>query len=65
MKHLIVEVVDVKGRCVAGYKVGDSFEINQNVCADGEKLCYFTLSSIMPAIFAVQMGIKTKRSWFI
>jgi len=60
MKHLIVEVVDVKGRCVAGYRIGDKFEINRNVCIEGEKLCYFAISSIMPTIFAMQCCVKPK-----
>ena len=60
MKRLVVEVVEVKGKCVAGYKVGDSFEINQNVCVEGDKICYFALSSLMPAILALQLGNEPK-----
>jgi uncharacterized repeat protein (TIGR04076 family) len=60
MKHLIVEVVEVRGRCVAGYNVGDKLEINQNVCVEGNKICYFALSSIMPAILALQLGNEPK-----
>ena len=60
MKHLIVEIVEVRGRCIAGYKIGDKFEINQNVCLEGEKLCYFAISSLMPAILALQLGNKPR-----
>ena len=60
MKHLVVEVVEVRGRCVAGYNIGDKFEINPNVCVDGEKICYFAVSSIMPAILALQLGNDPK-----
>ena len=60
MKHLIVEVVEVRGRCVANYNIGDRFEINQNVCVEGDKICYFALSSIMPAILALQLGSEPK-----
>lgn len=56
MKHLIIEVAEVNGRCVAGYQVGDKFEINKNVSIDGHKICYFAISSLMPAILALQMG---------
>ncbi|MCL5073917.1 MAG: TIGR04076 family protein [Actinobacteria bacterium] len=60
MKHLIVEVADVKGKCLAGYNLGDKFEINANVCIDGQKICYFAISSIMPAILALQLGNDPK-----
>ena len=60
MKHLIVEVVEVRGRCVAGYNVGDSFEVNQNVSLNGDKICYFAVSSLMPAILALQLGNNPK-----
>ena len=60
MKRLVVEVVEVRGKCVAGYKVGDSFEINQNVCVEGDKICYLALSSLMPAILALQLGNEPK-----
>ena len=56
MKHLIVEVVSVEGYCLAGYKVGDTFEVNKNVSLDGQKLCYFAISSLMPVILALQLG---------
>ncbi len=64
MKHLIVEVVEIKGRCVAGYKVGDRFEINQNVSVDGDKICYLALSSLMPALLALQLGNNPKEIGF-
>lgn len=60
MKHLSIEVVEVRGRCVAGYNVGDEFEINQNVCVYGDKICYFAVSSLMPAILALQLGNNPK-----
>lgn len=60
MKHLVIEVIEVKGKCIAGYNTGDKFEINQNVCVDGEKVCYFALSSLMPAILALQLGNDPK-----
>jgi len=60
MKHLIVEVIQVKGKCVAGYNTGDKFEINKNVCLDGQKICYFAISSLMPAILALQLGNNPK-----
>ena len=60
MKHLIVEVVEVKGRCAAGYNVGDKFEVNQNVSLDGDKICYFAVSSLMPALLALQLGNNPK-----
>ncbi len=60
MKHLIAEVVEVKGRCIAGYEVGDRFEINRNVSVDGDKICYFAISSMMPALLAIQQGSDPK-----
>jgi uncharacterized repeat protein (TIGR04076 family) len=56
MKHLIVEVIEKRGKCAAGYEVGDRFEINKNVSIDGEKICYFAVSSLMPCFLALQMG---------
>jgi len=64
VKHLLVEVVEVKGRCIAGYNVGDKFEINRNVSLFGDKLCYFAISSIMPAILALQLGNEPKEIGF-
>jgi len=58
MKHLLVEVISVEGKCLAGYKIGDTFEINKNVSLDGPKLCYFAISSLMPIILALQLGAE-------
>lgn len=60
MKHLIVEVIQVKGKCAAGYNVGDKFEVNKSVCIDGSKICYFAVSSIMPVLLALQLGNNPK-----
>lgn len=60
MKHLIVEVIEKKGRCAAGYEIGDKFEINKNVSIDGNKICYFAISSLMPCFIALQMGSRPK-----
>lgn len=56
MKHLIIEVIEVKGRCIAGYEVGDKIEVNRNASVTGDKICYFALSSLMPAILAIQIN---------
>ena len=60
MKRLTIEVVDVSGRCQAGLKIGNVWEVNENVCVVGENVCYFALSSLMPVLLAIQMGTDPK-----
>jgi uncharacterized repeat protein (TIGR04076 family) len=60
MKRLIIEVVDVTGRCLAGLKIGNIWEVSENVCVVGENICYFALSSLMPVLLTVQMGTDPK-----
>lgn len=60
MKRLIIEVVDVSGKCVAGLKIGNIWEISENICVMGENICYFALSSLMPTLLAIQLGSDLK-----
>ncbi|KKM10056.1 hypothetical protein SY88_15535 [Clostridiales bacterium PH28_bin88] len=49
-----VKVREVKGKCSAGYKVGDAFFINDPVVAsDGETpLCSYAISAMLPYLSA-------------
>ena len=60
MKRLTIEVMDVTGRCKAGLKIGNIWEVTENICVFGENLCYLALSSMMPVLLAIQMGSDPK-----
>ncbi|MCL5986368.1 MAG: TIGR04076 family protein [Actinobacteria bacterium] len=60
MKRLTIEIVEVTGRCLAGLKAGNVWEVTENVCVVGENLCYFALSSLMPVLLTIQMGTDPK-----
>jgi len=60
VKDLIIEVVKVEGNCVAGYKPGDKMLIS-GVNVDvkkTDKVCYWALSSLIPALFSLQTGLE-------
>lgn len=58
VKKLIVEVVDVKGKCDTKLEVGDKWTITEDFWIEGKKICYFAISSLMPILFAMQTGVK-------
>lgn len=58
MARIIVEAVEVKGKCAAGIKVGDKTVID-GACVDlekSDKFCLYALTSIFPTIFACRLG---------
>lgn len=60
LKDLLIEVVKVEGFCDAAYKVGDKMYIKgSNINLEkSDKVCYWALSSLMPALFALQTGLE-------
>jgi uncharacterized repeat protein (TIGR04076 family) len=50
---MVATVVDVKGQCNAGHKVGDSFEIS---CHNPAGLCGFFYHNIFPSLQTFQFG---------
>jgi uncharacterized repeat protein (TIGR04076 family) len=55
IKPLKVEIIEVKGKCSAGHKVGDAFEIG---CWDTGGLCGFFYHDIFPNLSVMQFGGK-------
>jgi len=49
------EVVEVKGDCSAGHKVGDKMEVS---CYDSGGLCGFFYHDIFPSLSVMQFGGK-------
>jgi len=57
MKDLKVEVVEVKERCGARHKVGDTFYIRGEGTIEipvGKRVCIFALNSLFPFLTAKQ-----------
>jgi uncharacterized repeat protein (TIGR04076 family) len=57
MRELKVEVVEVKERCGARHKVGDSFSIRGEGTIEipaGNRFCIFALNSLFPFLTAKQ-----------
>jgi uncharacterized repeat protein (TIGR04076 family) len=52
---LQAEVVDVKGSCSAGHRVGDTFSTG---CYDSGGLCGFFYHDIFPSLSVMQFGGK-------
>jgi uncharacterized repeat protein (TIGR04076 family) len=50
---MVATVVDVKGKCSVGHKVGDSFEIS---CHNPAGLCGFFYHNIFPSLQTFQFG---------
>lgn len=51
MKELKIEVIDVKERCGAKHKAGDTFFIRGEgtiAIPDGKKVCVYALNSLFP-----------------
>ena len=55
VKHLMAEVVDVKGECSAGHRKGDLISIG---CWDTGGLCGFFYHDIFPTLNVMQFGGK-------
>lgn len=51
---LQVKVVDQKGNCPLGYKIGDTFYINEGKSPYG--LCMTALSALVPGISVLMVG---------
>ena len=55
MSHLQGEIIDVKGKCNAGHKVGDRLKIG---CWDTGGLCGFFYHDIFPSLSVMQFDGK-------
>lgn len=55
IEPLVAEVLDLKGECNAGHKVGDTFPIG---CWDSGGLCGFFYHDIFPSLSVMQFGGK-------
>ena len=53
MNHMDAEIVEVKGECGAGHKVGDKIKIG---CWDTGGLCGFFYHDIFPDLSVMQFG---------
>ncbi len=58
---LVVEVMEVKGYCAAGYKPGDSFIFNGfYIEPSNTKICIHALSAMQNILYAIAHGISPK-----
>jgi len=55
-KKMILEVVQAKGKCTFGYKVGDKWETQGLKCIPG--FCGAAFHTAFPALFALNFGAK-------
>jgi len=55
-KKMVIEVVQSKGRCTFGYKVGDKWETTGLKCIPG--FCGAAFHTAFPALFALNFGAK-------
>lgn len=55
-KKMVVEVVQAKGKCTFGYKVGDKWETTGLKCIPG--FCGAAFHTAFPALFALNFGVK-------
>lgn len=53
IKPFKAEIVDVKGACNAGHRIGDTFSIS---CYDTGGLCGFFYHDLFPSLSVVQLG---------
>ena len=55
-KKMLIEVVEAKGKCSFGYKVGDKWETQGLKCISG--FCGAAFHTAFPALFALNFGAK-------
>ena len=55
-KKMVIEVVQCKGKCTYGYKVGDKWETTGLKCIPG--FCGAAFHTAFPALFALNFGAK-------
>ena len=55
-KKMVIEVVQSKGKCTFGYKVGDKWETTGLKCIPG--FCGAAFHTAFPALFALNFGAK-------
>ncbi len=55
-KKMLIEVVEAKGKCSFGYKVGDKWETRGLKCIPG--FCGAAFHTAFPALFALNFGAK-------
>jgi uncharacterized repeat protein (TIGR04076 family) len=59
---VMVEVVEIRGHCDAGLKVGERIVLSgANLdLQKSNKVCYWALSDLMPALYSLQLGHDPK-----
>ena len=55
-KKMVIEVVQAKGKCTFGYKIGDKWETRGLKCIPG--FCGAAFHTAFPALFALSFGAK-------
>ena len=55
-KKMVIEVIESKGKCTFGYKVGDKWETQGLKCIPG--FCGAAFHTAFPALFALNFGAK-------
>ena len=53
---MVIEVIESKGKCTFGYKVGDKWETQGLKCIPG--FCGAAFHTAFPALFALNFGAK-------
>lgn len=58
MKDIMVEVVEIRGRCPAELKVGDKYYLRgaRISLEESDAICGFAFSNIYPAVWAARLG---------
>ena len=62
LNDILVEVAEVNGKCDAGFAKGDKFVVTgANIdLKRSDKVCFWALSDLMPALFSLQLGHDPK-----
>jgi uncharacterized repeat protein (TIGR04076 family) len=55
-KKMLIEVVQARGKCTYGYKIGDKWETSGLKCIPG--FCGAAFHAVFPALFALNFGAK-------
>lgn len=62
-RDVVVIAREIKGNCAAGIKVGDKFILEgANINLEkSDKVCGYAFANLMPAIFAVRLGVDFEK----
>ena len=59
-----IEAVEVRGNCGAGFVKGEKFVLSGKTgCIDfknSDRVCYWALSDLMPALLGIHLGVDPK-----